>query len=763
MIQSIEYEVSKDTGFVERIVSAAETTAESGNRDAATNASGSASTVIVATGITTVVAGEKIEIDKSNPKKPIISTTATGKAGTGTNSEIHNDLTNNEASGAYSFAAGQNNEASGTGATSLGVNNNSGGNYSTTIGNGNTASGLDSLAGGNLSRATKTAATALGTNCEASGDYSVSLGHDNVSSADSAFTGGYGNTASGAKSVALGGGNNAPGDYSVSLGQNNTSTGAGSIAAGKDNKALEACASALGNACEAKANALAAGSYNKAYGASAAALGNGTTANGDDSFSAGLGTVANGTGSAALGISSQAGGDASLAAGLMTKTTQTAQAAVGRYNDTTDTTAIFMVGNGTSGTARSNAFEVAGDGICKAGATPAAGDNSKNISTTEFVNTAISGKEDTANKGAANGYCGLDENVRVPLQNLPSTVATTTYVDDRISTVNADISDLAGYVGFTEDDIYGVEVDFVNKIFTRLAGAAEKTGGADFDSIDAFGGRKRCNLSDTGVVNAYYGESGYIEDGSNGQVMVEQPKFYYKIVPLKMEKNDAAEISTVMFTAGASTSGNIKVTLNGIAFTVEVTSGDTATGIATKVRAATFTGWTTGGIGASVIFTATKASTKSATTFSSGATGASATVTRTQAGYIGKGFKLRKARYYISTTKKLGFKIHPAFIKNGVEKEKIYLSAYEASLYDVSASIYILNDAQIADFTVTTGDKLSSRANSKPISGLTQDLTRRKCGILAENRGAGWTQPYAATAACSQLLFTIVSNCTPKL
>ena len=68
---------------------------------------------------------------------------------------------------------------------------------------------------------------------------------------------------------------------------------------------------------------------------------------------------------------------------------------------------------------------------------------------------------------------------------------------------------------------------------------------------------------------------------------------------------------------------------------------------------------------------------------------------------------------------------------------------------------YILDNAQVADFTATTGDLLSSIANAKPISGTTQDLTRRKCGIIAENRGTGWSQQYAATAACSQLLFTV--------
>ena len=43
------------------------------------------------------------------------------------------------------------------------------------------------------------------------------------------------------------------------------------------------------------------------------------------------------------------------------------------------------------------------------------------------------------------------------------------------------ISDLQAFVGYTDSDIYGVEVDFVNKRFTRLAAAMGKTPGADFD------------------------------------------------------------------------------------------------------------------------------------------------------------------------------------------------------------------------------------------------------------------------------------------
>jgi hypothetical protein len=237
----------------------------------------------------------------------------------------------------------------------------------------------------------------------------------------------------------------------------------------------------------------------------------------------------------------------------------------------------------------------------------------------------------------------------------------------------ADYADLKGYIGYTENDIVGVEADFVNSKFTRLAGAINKTPGADFDSINAFGGRKRCILTDDGVVLAYYGEPGYVETGkltqaitinavtypvgTPVQVMVEQPKFYYKVVPLQLEP-----------------------IIDGI------------------------------------------------------------------------GYHLRKARYYVSDTPKVGFKVHPAFVRNGVEVDKIYLSAYEGSIYDESAGTYLLADEQIADFNA---DKLSSIAYAKPASGLTQNLTRANTRKLAENRGAGWQQKDVLCASASQMLMMI--------
>ena len=45
---------------------------------------------------------------------------------------------------------------------------------------------------------------------------------------------------------------------------------------------------------------------------------------------------------------------------------------------------------------------------------------------------------------------------------------------------------------------------------------------------------------------------------------------------------------------------------------------------------------------------------------------------------------LDKARYYVSSTPHIGFKVHPAFIVNGDEVDKIYLSSYTSSLMDVN-------------------------------------------------------------------------------
>lgn len=96
----------------------------------------------------------------------------------------------------------------------------------------------------------------------------------------------------------------------------------------------------------------------------------------------------------------------------------------------------------------------------------------------------------------------------------------------------AGVADLRAYLGLTDEDILGVQVDYKNKTFTRIAGAVNLTKGADFDRFSMFGGRKRCNVADDGTIVAWHGDADYKEDGSMGQVMVYQPKFYYLVCPV---------------------------------------------------------------------------------------------------------------------------------------------------------------------------------------------------------------------------------------
>lgn len=102
----------------------------------------------------------------------------------------------------------------------------------------------------------------------------------------------------------------------------------------------------------------------------------------------------------------------------------------------------------------------------------------------------------------------------------------------------AGVADLRAYLGLTDDDIVGVQVDYKNKSFKRIAGAVNLTKGADFDRFSMFGGRKRCNVDDDGTIVAWHGDPLYTEDGSMGQVMVYQPKFYYLVCPVVYDPID---------------------------------------------------------------------------------------------------------------------------------------------------------------------------------------------------------------------------------
>lgn len=286
------------------------------------------------------------------------------------------------------------------------------------------------------------------------------------------------------------------------------------------------------------------------------------------------------------------------------------------------------------------------------------------INSASSVKTSLSNVISTANTAKSN----LDASVATAnnvLQSLSAENASAASNIDELKSENfnsqeilSGVADIRAYLGITADDIVGIQVDYKNKTFKRLAGAANLSKGSDFDKFTMFGGRKRCNVADDGSIVAWYGDADYKEDGSMGQVMVYQPKFYYLVCPVEYDPID--------------------------------------TGI---------------------------------------------------------GYHLRKANYYVSEKPRAGFRLHPAFYDaSGNEIDYFLTSAYEGSIYDTSASAYLLNDEQVMN---TGEDKFSSIAGARPASGSSQNLTRPNIEAMAQNRGTNWHGDLIKQVSAEQMLIII--------
>lgn len=97
------------------------------------------------------------------------------------------------------------------------------------------------------------------------------------------------------------------------------------------------------------------------------------------------------------------------------------------------------------------------------------------------------------------------------------------------------ISSLINSGTYVAREAVGLEIDYAGKAVSRIQEAVSLNMGTDFNSYIMYGGRMRCNVTDDGTITAFYGDANYKEDGSNGQVMVYQPKFYYQRIPLNVQ------------------------------------------------------------------------------------------------------------------------------------------------------------------------------------------------------------------------------------
>lgn len=174
--------------------------------------------------------------------------------------------------------------------------------------------------------------------------------------------------------------NVASGDKSIAIGTGNQATAKGAIAFGVLNLATAQNAIAIGNKIQNKpANqatnlgAIAIGSSTQATGLYAVSVGNQTIASGGAAFAAGNFTEASGTFGVATGYATEAEARYSAAFGNSTDATGGASFVIGAFNEpdanAVDSTHgqesrkyIFIVGNGTDDSNRSNAMTVDWDG-----------------------------------------------------------------------------------------------------------------------------------------------------------------------------------------------------------------------------------------------------------------------------------------------------------------------------------------------------------------------------------------------------------------
>ena len=168
-------------------------------------------------------------------------------------------------------------------------------------------------------------------------------------------------TAEGGSATASGSCSHAEGWSTTASGYNTHAEGNETIASDNNSHAEGFKTTASGNSSHAE------GSRTTASGSQSHAEGRETTASGLFSHAEGSGTTASGESSHTEGRGSVASGSLSHAGGDNTIAEAWAQTAIGRFNAKTNAGAngisdYFIVGNGSSDTARSNAFRVAANG-----------------------------------------------------------------------------------------------------------------------------------------------------------------------------------------------------------------------------------------------------------------------------------------------------------------------------------------------------------------------------------------------------------------
>lgn len=165
--------------------------------------------------------------------------------------------------------------------------------------------------------------------------------------------------------------------------------------------------------------------------------------------------------------------------------------------------------------------------------------------------TAVKAQTITVTKGSTTTSTTLDKNYTATGTNTDGSM-TQKAITEEFEKIHSDLIGVQVAAGvFSSFDVPGINIDYSNRNVSRLIS------NVNFNRYLPFGGRKRCNVADNGTITAFEGDNNYTEDGSNGQVMVYQPKFYYLKAPTRtsVEENSLVVQEETIIISGEPKTG----------------------------------------------------------------------------------------------------------------------------------------------------------------------------------------------------------------
>ena len=315
----------------------------------------------------------------------------------------------------------------------------------------------------------------------------------------------------------------------------------------------------------------------------------------------------------------------------------------------------------------------------------------------------------------------------------------------------------------------GIRIDFTGDEiqYKRIGDAEGRVPGRDFNHMMPWAGMRKVAINTLTGEKTYYNEEGYTETGSAGSIFVEIPKFYYTVMAEETENYYSNLLEGITernlinwkvsclygyLESGASNYhkstgyfdydkseriGAVDVEYDDSKFWCEVVYFNTSSSIAYDAY------WKAPDKGKFRICF----SKKDRTAFTNQDTLYLISTIRTNEF---EGSHINIGEWFVSNTQETGYKVHPAFIRDGQEVDYIYVAAYESAAYSVDKQSFILDDYNIN----IDKDYFVSIRNALPITGFGGKVMTLSNNRICANRANAHLFDFTSLSAI-QLLHLI--------